>query len=1278
MKIRLRRLDGNCQTFLSRPLFVFRQAAQLSTDTLDSFHARLQQLSRHCDFADKEREIKSQVIQKCTLQKVRDKGLRDDTLGLQDLLRFARTLEATTLQSKAMASSTAPSVNACATCTGTSTDSDGDMLNSVQARTGRRSLGGSTVTHRDGQNGQSQTQVSQKCTGCGRQRHTDRKRCPAWGKSCFKCKKQNHFANVCRDPAGLPVNATGVSQVTRDNETYDVDLYCLSGFTRQVEPYGCTVKVSGQDILMEIDTGAAVSLLCEKEWQRLKSSNNNLQLLKDGVPQLRTYTREVIRPLGRVIVDVEHAGRTAPLSAIIVPGPGPNLLGRDWLADLKLDWAAVRQFRDDDFLEAFTELFQEDLGTLNGTEVKLVVDENVKPRFCKPRPVPFAMQAKVEAELDRLQKEGVIRPVTYSDWAAPIVPVLKSSGDLRICGDYSVTINKAVKGDKYPIPNIQDLYARLSGGQIFSKIDLSHAYQQLMLDEESQMLTAINTTKGLFVYNRMPFGISAAPGIFQRTMERLIQGIPMTVVYLDDILVTGHTPEEHHTHLKQVLERLQKAGLRLKREKCSFGRPSCTYLGHRIDGEGIHPTEEKVSAIINAPEPRNVAELRSFLGLVNYYHRFIQNLSTVLAPLYELLQKGNRWVWGRRQEMAFEESKQLLASTRVLLHYDPRLPLILSCDASPYGVGAVLSHCMKDGSERPVGFASRTLSVAEKKYAHIEKEALAAVFGVVRFHKYLYGREFLLQTDHKPLLGLLKEDHLISPMASGRIQRWALTLANYQYRLQFLPGVRIPHADGLSRLPLTRAPTETPVPEEVVLSISRLNETPVTSRKVREWTARDPILAQILQFVLQGWPDQVGDELAPYYRRKQELSVQQGVLLWGSRSVIPPQGRETLLEELHRSHPGIVRMKMLARSYFWWPSLDQEVEMKVRDCISCQTNSKLPASSTLQPWEWPGQPWYRIHIDFAGPFEGKMILVIVDAYSKFIDAHVMSSSTSTATIAKLSQTFATHGLPYTLVSDNGTPFTSEEFQNFCRCNGMNHVRSSPYHPASNGLAERAVQTLKNTLKKTGGNLEDRVTDFLTRYRLTPQGTTGQAPAELLMRRRPRCRLDLVQPDIKGRVLGKQADSIERRNGRSNERVFYPGDTVYAMNFQGKPKWVAGVLEQRLGPVSFVVKLMDGRVWRRHQDHILLRRPEEIGVEQLPGETNTGVPQVVPNYAPMQVDKPPAAEPVDTNLPEETGRSRVAEEPQTEETDLPKTPGKNSPVGVRRSGRIRKEPDRLTL
>ena len=500
-------------------------------------------------------------------------------------------------------------------------------------------------------------------------------------------------------------------------------------------------------------------------------------------------------------------------------------------------------------------------------------------------------------------------------------------------------INKAVKCDKYPIPNIQDLYAKLSGGQIFSKIDLSHAYQQLMLGEESQMLTAINTTEGMFVYNRMPFSISAALGIFQRTMESLIQGIPMTVVYLDDVLVTGRTPEEHHSHLKQVLERLQKVGLRLKREKCSFGRPSCTYLGHRIDGEGIHPTEEKVSAIINAPEPRNVVELRSFLGLVNYYHCFIKNLSTVLAPLYELLQKGNRWVWGRRQEMAFE-SKQLLGSIQVLVYYVSRLPLILSCDASPYDVGAVLSHRMKDGSEKPVGFASRTLSVAEKNYAHIEKEALAAVFAVVRFHKYLYGREFLLKTDHKPLLGLLKEDQLISPMASGRIQRWALTLANYQYRLQFLPGVRIPHADGLSRLPLTGAPTETPVLEEVVLSLSRLNETPVTSRKVREWSARDPILAQILQFVLQGWPDKVGDELVPYYRRKQELSVQQGVLLWASRSVIPPQGRETLLEELHHSHPGIVHMKMLARSYFWWPSLDQEVEMKVRDWSSCQTNSQ--------------------------------------------------------------------------------------------------------------------------------------------------------------------------------------------------------------------------------------------------------------------------------------------------------------------------------------------------
>ena len=260
----------------------------------------------------------------------------------------------------------------------------------------------------------------------------------------------------------------------------------------------------------------------------------------------------------------------------------------------------------------------------------------------------------------------------------------------------------------------------------------------------------------------------------------------LTAVYLDDILVTGLTEKEHDENLVRVMTRLQNAGLRLRKEKCKFRQTSVKYLGHHIDAEGVHPTGEKVEAIAEARAPENVAELRSYLGMINYYHRFLRNLSSVLAPLHQLLQHGNKWQWGPSQQEAFEKSKMMLQSSHVLVHFDPGLPMRVSCDASPYGIGAVLSHIMPDGTERPVAFASRTLSPAEKNYAQIEREGLAMVFGVTHFHKYVYGvHKFVIETDHKPLLGVLKEDKAISNMSSARIQRWALTLSNYRYTLQF-------------------------------------------------------------------------------------------------------------------------------------------------------------------------------------------------------------------------------------------------------------------------------------------------------------------------------------------------------------------------------------------------------------------------------------------------------------------------------------------------------------
>ena len=410
------------------------------------------------------------------------------------------------------------------------------------------------------------------------------------------------------------------------------------------------------------------------------------------------------------------------------------------------------------------------------------------------------MKDVIEKELDQLVNEKIIEPVQFSDWAAPIVPVLKSnSKSVRICGDFKLTVNQAAKVDKYPLPKIQDLFPQVAGGQNFTKLDLSQAYQQVKLDEASKAYTVINTHRGLFHYNWLPFGVASAPSCFQRVMESLLKGIPGVVIYIDDVLVTGKTDEEHLAALEEVLQRLEQAGLRLHLKKCSFMVPSVIYLGYQIDAEGLRPVAEKVKAL---KEPRNRSELKSYLGLLSYYSRFMPNMSTTLAPLYHLLKHDTTWRWEEAEKNAFVASKEQLLSTQVLVHYAPNLDVVIACDALAYGVGTVLSHRMSDSTERPIGFVSRTLSETEKKYSQIEKEGLACVFGVTRFHEYVYGRHFTLITDHKPLQSLFDSKRSVSAQALGRIQRWALKLSMYEYDLECRSTYQHGNADALSRLPL--------------------------------------------------------------------------------------------------------------------------------------------------------------------------------------------------------------------------------------------------------------------------------------------------------------------------------------------------------------------------------------------------------------------------------------------------------------------------------------------
>ena len=904
--------------------------------------------------------------------------------------------------------------------------------------------------------------------------------------------------------------------------------------------------------------------------------------------KLYTYTRDRVGVLGKMFVQVSYKGQTKKLPVLVVKEGGPNLVGRNWLRVIRLDWRAIfrLQIGQNQELEALLsrnkEVFKGELGTLKGATAKLYVDPEAKPRYFKARNLPYAIRNKVETELIRLEKEGIIEPVNFSEWATPIVPILKPDKTARLCGDYKVTVNPVSKLDNYPIPKTEDLLAVLGGGQRFTKLDMSQAYQQLPLDEES------NTHRGLYQYNRLPYGVSSAPGIFQRTMDNLLQGLPQVVVRVDDILVTGNDDASHLQNLGAVLDRLAAAGLRLKRDKCVFMAPEVVYLGYRINHEGIQPVPDKVKAIEEAPAPTDQSQLKSWLGMLQYYHRFLPNISSELEPLHELLRKGVPWRWEKRQAQAFAAAKQRLLSEELLVHYDDKKPLYLACDASPYGVGAVLSHRLPDGTDRPIGYMSRSLSSAERGYAQLEKEALAIIFGLKKFHQYLFGNHCTIVTDHKPLLGLLGENKGIPQMAAARMQRWALTLAAYDYTLEYKEGSKHGNADALSRLPLPTAPSVTQQEGETVMLMEHMDGTPLQVKQIRDWTRRDRILSRVHQWLMQGsWPSVCDDpDMQPYMKRQNELSVEEGCILGGSRVIIPPQGRQTMIKELHEAHPGASRMKSLARSYVWWPSMDADLESAVRKCHTCQANQATPAAAApLHPWEWPSQPWMRVHVDFCGPVMGKMILVVVDAHSKWIEAHPMQSITSSMTVEKLRSIFATHGVPAILVSDNGPSLVSAEFKRFMQRNGIKHVTTAPYHPSSNGCAERAVQTVKVGIKKMeDGNLETKLARFLFKYRSTPQTTTGSTPAELLMNRRLRTQLDQVRPSLADKVGLNQAKQKAHHDQHAHDRTFNESDPVYVRSYSGQ-KWSPAVLVKQTGPVSWTARMQDGRLVRKHQDQI---------------------------------------------------------------------------------------------
>ena len=510
--------------------------------------------------------------------------------------------------------------------------------------------------------------------------------------TCYCCGVKGHLSNTCKNSLNVSKkNAYFLKLETQDKAHKDavknddfLHVFKVETVNKNV-PIKINVDLQGINIDMELDSGSAVTAissdLFEKYFSNLPLNTSKLSLI--------SYSGEKIDPAGVVSLDLTYNNNTCKLEVFVIKKGGPPLLGRDFMNKFNLGIQQIKYVASEqDFLSNFEikykEVFSEGVGTFTMGQIKIKLKPNVQAKFFKPRALPYALKDKVEQELNRLVSLRILTPIEFSNWGTPIVPVLKSDGTVRICGDYKITLNQAIEIDRFPIPRIEDLFTQLQGGITYSKIDLSQAYQQVLLDNDSKLLTTISTHKGLFYYNRLPFGISIGPSAFQRIIERVRQGISGVVCFQDDILITCKNMFEHKSSLNEVFSRLKKCGLKVQTSKCVFFQEQVSYLGYILNKNGIMKSQEKINAILNAPAPKDKLQLQSFLGLINYYRKFVPNMASLAHPLYNLLKNDVIWDWSEKCVESFKKLKEIMASDNILVHYNPALKVKLTCDASSY------------------------------------------------------------------------------------------------------------------------------------------------------------------------------------------------------------------------------------------------------------------------------------------------------------------------------------------------------------------------------------------------------------------------------------------------------------------------------------------------------------------------------------------------------------------------------------------------------------------
>jgi transposase InsO family protein len=839
--------------------------------------------------------------------------------------------------------------------------------------------------------------------------------------------------------------------------------------------------------------------------------------------------------------------------------------------------------------------------------------------------------------------------------------VKKKDGTWRLCVDFR-EINKKLQHDPFPLPKIDQMIDQFGGAQFLSTGDLFWGFYHVKIRDEDTHKLAFSTDTSRFEFVHMPMGLKIAPAVFQRLMNLTLDDYlrKFVLVYMDDLIIYSETKKEHFNHLTQVFDRMRDAGLRLKIEKCSFFQKELKFLGVIISKEGIRLDPDKVAVVRNFPKPdKDLGQLQSFLGMVGYFKRHIPGYAKIARPLFDLLRgedthkkkKGGtvhtpykHHEWGPEQDAAFEKLKELATTAPVLQYPDFERPFILTTDASAYALGYVLSQEFDDG-EHPIAYGSRSLKGSEVNYSNTDREMFAIVKGIEHFRPYLYGRPFLVRTDHQAIKFIHN-----GKSTSSRVLKWALEMADYEFEVIHTPATRIRHADALSRI---RHPDETVnIPEEQVFSLWGKEgiqwEPTVTIHSWANEQKNDPSLARYFQTAL-GRRD-------PRFRINNEILYQK--INDTFVPVAPSNVRYELLKQFHnpplQGHVGPERTYEKMRKQVFWPGMRRDVYNFIQRCFICQKYNRSYLRTPLQRQIIPPTAFHTVSMDIVGPvppspFGDRYILVIQDVLTRWVEFAAMKQADTTTIVNAFMATWITrYGVPQQVLTDRGSNFLSELAQAFYRAFGIKKVNTTAYRPQGNGANERSHGAMKAFFSKYLHSLSKSKWRFLLNdaryaYNTAFHGALGMSPYEALFALTPSLgilgipyeekkypdsfeeyynmhRRDLISRRklIQESLDKSQENAITLRNRHSHKIPFEKGDWVLLKNHVPKTKWdekyrgpwqIADVLS----PVIFDIDI-DGQRRAVHAAHLKpFKTPANSNLQEIDGpDQPTQAPLVTPN------------------------------------------------------------------